>query len=335
MVAILISLSLLFIGGKFDFHTKSNVGNKTIPKLQIISGLSRDENIVSLAILNKNKVIVTLDPKPDIVTFNLEQPAQFLISSVFERNGWQLNDIDFIDSLNGFAVGQSGTILKTSDGGETWNQTPRFTEFDFRQVKFFNQLIGYIAGRYGKRNKITGEDEWRTEIFKTEDGGNTWTKCYQGNGEREVFEITAVSPDIALALIDGKHLIRTNNGGKTWEDVFYDEKNATSITFTPNNIGWLIGSNGVFFKSDNLGKSWEKADKISDETYNYRWSSIGFDSKGNGVVISENGMILFTNNNGKTWENFPQKMNEPLHSLIIRDGIAIILGANNVYKFDF
>ena len=35
-------------------------------------------------------------------------------------NDADLNDVHFIDPQNGWAVGQHGTILRTTDGGVTW-----------------------------------------------------------------------------------------------------------------------------------------------------------------------------------------------------------------------
>ena len=50
--------------------------------------------------------------------------TQKVVSSQTDNN---LNDVDFLDSNIGVAVGDGGTILQTADGGETWTKA---TELD-------------------------------------------------------------------------------------------------------------------------------------------------------------------------------------------------------------
>jgi photosystem II stability/assembly factor-like uncharacterized protein len=73
-----------------------------------------------------------------------------------------LNSIYFVDSLLGYAAGESGIVLKTTDAGITW--TPKSTGSDsfLNQIKFFNANNGIVVGNAGK-------------IYLTNDGGDSWT----------------------------------------------------------------------------------------------------------------------------------------------------------------
>ena len=42
------------------------------------------------------------------------------IKKITSNVSTNLNDVDFIDSHYGFIVGDSGTVIKTNNGGETW-----------------------------------------------------------------------------------------------------------------------------------------------------------------------------------------------------------------------
>jgi len=57
-----------------------------------------------------------------------------------------LNDITFIDSNNGWAVGDSGTILHTSDGGNNWEFQESGTIADLNSVYFVDENYGWICG---------------------------------------------------------------------------------------------------------------------------------------------------------------------------------------------
>ena len=83
--------------------------------------------------------------------------------STFSDN---LNSVTFVDELNGWAVGEYNTIIKTTDGGKTWVQIPKSSSWgsynDFFNVRFFDLKNGIVTADY-------------ETILKTTDGGNNWT----------------------------------------------------------------------------------------------------------------------------------------------------------------
>ncbi len=58
-------------------------------------------------------------------------------------------DIDFVDSLNGWAVAQSGQIMSTTDGGVTWDnyQVPSYVPL--REIDMIGLNNGYVFGKGG------------------------------------------------------------------------------------------------------------------------------------------------------------------------------------------
>jgi len=73
-----------------------------------------------------------------------------------------LMSVDFIDGLQGWAVGYCGTILKTDDGGASWHLIRRGADEHYMKIKFINTEKGWIFGCYGT-------------VLKTVDGGSTWS----------------------------------------------------------------------------------------------------------------------------------------------------------------
>jgi photosystem II stability/assembly factor-like uncharacterized protein len=102
------------------------------------------------------------------LTANLLMAQQWFDVSV--PTDKKLNDIDFPTSTTGYIVGDSLTILKTTDGGQNWAQVPLIGiaihpwALSITDVEFVDEQIGFIVFQdngYGP--------------YKTVDGGNTWT----------------------------------------------------------------------------------------------------------------------------------------------------------------
>ena len=74
--------------------------------------------------------------------------------------------IQFCSPKVGYASGYFGKVLKTSDGGTTWNKVLnenfQFNEkSNFNDMYFINETMGYVVGNKGY-------------MVKTDDGGNSW-----------------------------------------------------------------------------------------------------------------------------------------------------------------
>jgi hypothetical protein len=110
-----------------------------------------------------------------------------------------LFSVYFTDSNTGWAVGISGTILKTTDGGNNWILHIIITTRYLYSVYFTDLNTGWTVGDYGT-------------ILKTADGGNNW-----------IFQLSASSyglsstyftdSNIGWAVGDYGTILKTTNGG--------------------------------------------------------------------------------------------------------------------------
>lgn len=74
-----------------------------------------------------------------------------------------LNSVTFLDSLNGFACGANGTVIKTTNGGTNWTNTNNnIGSVILNSVSFKDLNNGVIVGDSGK-------------VFLTSNGGLNWT----------------------------------------------------------------------------------------------------------------------------------------------------------------
>lgn len=84
-------------------------------------------------------------------------------NSIKTFNNSFYSPLSFQDRNNGFVANNAG-VFKTNDGGATWQAINRFTDNGdvIMDIHFFNSLKGYcVAG---------------TKIYKTINGGDSWTK---------------------------------------------------------------------------------------------------------------------------------------------------------------
>ena len=167
-----------------------------------------------------------------------------------------LQKIVFSDSLNGWAVGDSGIIIHTSDAGNSWNIQNSDINLNIHSVTFPNKNIGWalswtLAPPYG------------TIILKTLDGGNSW--------KNEIFNGQDVFLN-SIYFIDSLHgwigsnlsgILYTTDGGQIWNQAVVDSFSGFPIynfVFTNKDIGFASGGStdfmGVIYKTIDGGKNW-------------------------------------------------------------------------------
>ncbi|MGH9226940.1 MAG: WD40/YVTN/BNR-like repeat-containing protein [Acidimicrobiales bacterium] len=77
--------------------------------------------------------------------------------------------VSFVDEMRGFAVGNEGRIVATSDGGLTWSLQRAGSVESLSSVSFTDAKRGVAVGEV---QFTTGEQ--KSVVFATDDGGRTW-----------------------------------------------------------------------------------------------------------------------------------------------------------------
>ena len=116
-----------------------------------------------------------------------------------------------------WASGTSGTVVRTTDGGDSWDirPIPGTEHLDFRDIDGFNASIAYVLS-------IGNGDLSR--IYKTSDGGKTWALQLLNKDPKIFLDAMAFwSAERGVAFsdsVDGQFVIFTTvNGGRNWERV--------------------------------------------------------------------------------------------------------------------
>jgi CubicO group peptidase (beta-lactamase class C family) len=129
----------------------------------------------------------------------------------------RLRGLGAVSGKVAWASGAGGTVLRTLDGGRTWEPrvVPDAGDLDFRDVEAIDDRTAYLLS--------IGEGD-RSRIAATNDGGATWEFLYRNHDPKGFLDAIAFwDADHGLALGDpvgGRFVIlRTEDGGKTWAGV--------------------------------------------------------------------------------------------------------------------
>lgn len=149
-----------------------------------------------------------------------------------------LNDVQMVDEQTGYVAGY-GAILKTTDGGETWNYLDvKNDNFYALDCKSENEV--WACGYNGT-------------IVHTTDGGASWEKLRNGNNitapKYKLLDIVFKDANTGYAVGEKGLVIHTSNGGKDWEKYGEFTENALrGITICPNGTLLTVGDEGSIYR---------------------------------------------------------------------------------------
>ena len=245
--------------------------------------------------------------------------------------GNSLTDIKILDESTAIAVGSVGTVLRTIDGGTSWQvqQYAGGSTEDLSSV-YFAGNGGWAVGANGTVLRSTdsgsswsalqsGTESYLSSTFfinattgwvvgsggiilKTTDAGSTWVSQYSGSTEEALSAVFFVDADTGWAVgglfAEGNTILHTTNGGTSWTHQSGGWPNyLSSVFFVDVTTGWIVGQNGLILHTTNRGEIW--AIQASGTTQQLR--SVFFTNADIGWVIGFNGTILMTSNGGSTW----------------------------------
>ena len=235
-----------------------------------------------------------------------------------------LKSIFFNNEQEGWIVGDKNTVLKTVDFGNNWISKNIDVKGDFSSIFFVNNNVGWIVGTGelgGFLKHISGKVPI---ILNTTDGGENWhiqdiTRNpllkvfnfikYFFTQSRGLNDIYFFNNKIGWAVGMNRTIYKTTNSGKDWSFqgiendnqfnlIYYNRRlmskynitysNFNAIRFIDNENGFIVGSEGEIFITNNGGKNWypeNSGTKESLESIDYIQNEIW--------VSGSNGTILY------------------------------------------
>lgn len=173
------------------------------------------------------------------------------------------------------AVGQRGHVVVSTDGGETWKQSPVPVSSDLTAVHFVDDRKGWAVGHDGV-------------ILATADAGATWT--LQLDGQRanaallaDIERKAAAQPasDAMKALLAEAKRNVEQGADKPFLDVW----------FADASTGYAVGAFNLIFRTADGGKTWEP---WFDRTENPKFLNLYAVRPAGGAlfVVGEAGLVL-------------------------------------------
>ena len=266
------------------------------------------------------------------------------------ENGWQwqnpqplgdpITQVQFIDSLTGWMVPENTTLLKTTDGGASWNTI--YTNIYFDKIYFIDKNEGWGVGRTHFVPEIPNS------VYNTTDGGMSWELQLADTLSNDVSNMFFLNKNYGW--IGGTSaLYITKDGGKDWNILKLDDfpivRDVYGSVFIDTLRGWAFGDSPYGLKTTDGGKSWSRDsalagvraffvyDSLNLWAYNWGWrvikSTNGGDSwqtvwndaigernthlciqNPNSIYLSTTDGFYETTNGGKTWnKNSNQALN--------------------------
>ncbi len=162
-----------------------------------------------------------------------------------------LEEIRFPAPDTGYAVGDSGTVVRTVDGGAAWTLSPSGTVADLHDLWFIDAVTGFAAGDSGI-------------LLSTTDGGATWSQqVLAAPGPVDLYAVCFLNADTGFAggrvNVNQGILFKTTDGGQSWTiantptavlDVRY-----VRIAFPAPQTGYAL-TRGMCMKTTDGGDNW-------------------------------------------------------------------------------
>ncbi len=245
------------------------------------------------------------------------------------------DDVWFLTPERGWAVNSAAQVLRTADGGATWEETPIPEAIYLRCVGFASESKGWVGS-------ITPGKQ----LYETHDGGVTWQPVALPEGApAQVCGLSVVNDSVVYASGTNHNgdrvpnrkprVMRTTDGGKTWtaQEMGEHASLLVDIHFVTPEMGWVVGGKAVpdpgpeppdrpgctpawrerwdvkpvVLFTDDAGKTWvNRVADLADDFPIGEWGwKIQFLSQDLGFVALENffrAAILKTTDGGESWK---------------------------------
>lgn len=220
---------------------------------------------------------------------------------------------------------RSGKVFRTSDGCLTWDSIPLVGS----NIDFVNDTFGFVWRKY---------DQY---YFYTNDAGNSWDTNYISTNISDFYlsdiefidtDTGYMGGDVSSSSSSDYYILKTIDGGKTWDSIYSHYWNTVKDIFALNSqyvftVGKRIMYDNMIQKTTDYGLNWNEANMC----YSF-WdlNKILVLENGKGFSVGKTGQIILSDDFGLSWEIGYETVHRTHFSVseVVTDSVAFIAGIN-------
>lgn len=208
-----------------------------------------------------------------------------------------LRDVYILDTSRAWAVGESGAIYATTDGGLNWSSQNSQVTTTLNGVFAQDDSTVYAVGNNG------------LGLYST-NGGTTWSQLGDRYLYNNLMACAGRSVDDGFVAVGELSYITGTSNGHSWNMLqrFGNRLNGIVSGFDHNTIVIAVGEKGLVMRSMNYGDTWG----VVRSPIRHELTDIVHLGGGNDyVAVGRNGTVLRSTDSGATWHdasgNLPNK----------------------------
>lgn len=213
-------------------------------------------SVIRQAVLAMALVLQAMFWSHFVVAGDKEQPGANGVIRLWPDN---LFAIEFSDEKHGIIAGESGRVLRTSDGGESWTLSYIGTSELIRRVSFIDLRHAWAVGHRGS-------------VFHSENGGETWTQ-QRASDDVYLRDISFSDAENGWAVGHGATILNTKDGGASWQPqritgyTGRDLPRLHGVVALSADRAVAVGEFGVIVHTENGGELWTTTPVETDVTW--------------------------------------------------------------------
>jgi photosystem II stability/assembly factor-like uncharacterized protein len=284
--------------------------------------------------INSNKIWVA-GSCGSIFTISSDHLDRMILKMESNDTLCDFESVFFIDKSTGFIGGSNGTLLKTIDGGKTWNNLYEQVDMNviYSDIFFSDTMNGYMLKRLYHYESGSEKSIDSAVVQRTVDGGKSW------NYAPELFSPisgAAMLNDTALMMYSYKQIFYSNDRGLTWKKNNID---ASIYEIYPVSVDKIIAVGirndyeGAIYTSNDMGSSFDILTTVDHSDSRKKiFNSISFSNKSTAWVVGDSGVLLKSTDSGLTWNRQQNLTTESLTKVkFIDSDVGWISGENKIF----
>lgn len=233
-----------------------------------------------------------------------------------------------VDGEKGTAVGRSGLIVESSDGGQSWTVATAFTKralLDISCGAGSNVIVAQEGGVYVEVDGAYTEIDSGTDarlmsvdgnsdglmfivgsfgtVLSSSDGGLNWNSLtvdweaiLDDFVEPHLYDVNVAADGTVTIVGEFGLVIRSEDGGETWDDVHFGEASLFSLRLAASGLGYAVGQDSKIIRTEDGGLNWSAVTTPPGGILLNVWFSDAGD-----VLVSGIRSLLRSTDSGSTW----------------------------------